>query len=84
MCHTRRAIHIRSTILKQSVEVKRSRDIAESVVSIDDDLVSYVCSDLWYRPLSIDADHGTLEFAIGVCSRPADVEVMNDSGSLNK
>ena len=76
-CNT---VHVRSTILVETVEVQTRAFIAELVDNIDHNAVSHSRSDVRYRPLPVDSYDRSIEKAIRVSSDPCDVEIVRDSG----
>ena len=78
--NTRNTVHIRSTILVETVEVETRAFIAELVDYIDHNAVSHSRSDVRYRPLPVNSYDGSIEKAIRVSGDPCDVEIVRDSG----
>ncbi len=72
------AIHIKS------VEVQACALIAELVVDIDYNSVSYSSCDVGERPLTINPNGRTVENAVRVGHHPGYVEVVGNSGSLGR
>ena len=77
--HTCNTVHIRSTILVETVEVQTRAFIAKLVDNIDDNAVSHSGSDVRYRPLPVNSYDRSIEKAIRVSSDPCDVEIVRDS-----
>ena len=78
--HTGDTVHIRSTILVETVEVQTRAFTAELVDNIDHNAVSHSRSDVRYRPLPVNSNHRSIEKAIRVSGDPCDVEIVRDSG----
>ena len=78
--HTCDTVHIRSTILVETVEVQTRAFIAEFVDHIDHNAVSHSRSDVRYRPLPVNSYDRSIEKAIRVSCDPCDVEIVRDSG----
>ena len=78
--HTCNTVHIRSTILVETVEVQTRAFIAELIDNIDHNAVSHSRSDVRYRPLPVDSYDRSIEKPIGVSSDPCDVEIVRDGG----
>ena len=76
---TCRSVHIRCSILEQAMEMQTRGHVSQSIMSIDHDPVANLSSYLWYWPLAIDSNYCSLELAIWICSRPADIEIVRDS-----
>ena len=78
--HACNTVHIRGTILVQTVEVQTRAFIAKLVDNIDHNAVSHSGSDVRYRPLPVDSYERSIEKAIRIPSDPCDVEVVRDGG----
>lgn len=79
-----RPVHVRGPVHEKAVEMERGRLVAQLVVDIDDDAVSYVGLNAWNRPLAVDADDGPLMRAIWIRRDPSDVEVVCDGGGRDE
>lgn len=66
------AIHGVCTVLIEAVEMDGSVSVAESVVEVDDNAVTFVDIDAGQRPFAVDADDWTGVLACGVSGDPRD------------
>lgn len=51
---------------------------------INHNAISYSCSNIWYRPLTVDSYDGSFEKAIRVGSDPCDVEIIGDGSCISE
>lgn len=59
------------------MEMHAGRLIHEPVCKMYDNLLADLCIDCWGRPLTIDADDGSLQQAIRVSGNPGDLPVVS-------
>jgi hypothetical protein len=78
-----RAIHMRRSVLVQTMKMQRRALVAQRVLDIDNDTVSFRSDNGFNRPLAIDAHDRARLLAIRIRVRPCDVEVVCDSCAMS-
>ncbi len=58
--------------------------VSELIQHINDNTVSHSGSDVWDRPLAVNANDRSREQAVRIGSHPCDVEVVYDGGCLSE
>ena len=62
------------------MEMETDGPVPQVVVCIDNYSIAYAGSNLWYGPLTVDADGWALICSIGIAIHPADREIIRDCG----
>lgn len=57
--------------------------VSQQIEYIDYETVTDCGSDVWQRPLAIDAHDRSCEHAIRIGSDPGDIEIISDGGSMS-
>ena len=77
-------VHVCRPIHEEAVKVKGCRLVAERVVDVDDDTVSYRGLDLGNGPLSVDANGRSVGHAIGIRGNPPNVKIILNGGGIGR
>lgn len=81
--HTRRTVHVCSSVLKQAVKVKTCGLVAEVILDVDDDIIAFCHCDCRNRPLAIDSNDRSIVNTVWIGIYPANVEVVRDRDGVS-
>ena len=84
LAHAGNTIHLRTTILVDTVEVQTRTFVAKLVESIDHNTVSHSCRDIGQRPLAVNSYNRSIEKAIRVGIHPCDVEIVYNGSCVGE
>lgn len=83
MIDINRAVHVSGAVHVQSMKMETGAFVAQGVLDVDNDLITFGCNDRRDWPLSVDTDYRAivLTVRVGVC--PTYVEIVCDRSTLS-
>lgn len=82
LCDTGRPIHVGSSLLIQAMEMQAGGLVAEGVLYVDNNTISFCCRNRRDRPFAVYSNDGTGCMSIRVGMDPGYIEIIADYRSM--